>query len=303
MRAQIVIITDASNGIGRLAANAVAQSGHTVYAALRAPAGRDARLAKDLQACAREEGIDVRPLELDAASQPSVDQAIGRVVAAHGGIDIVVHNAGEMAFGPAEAFTPEQFAELYDANVLSAQRVNRGVLPYMRRRGRGLLVWVSSSSAAGGTPSHLSPYLAAKAAMDALAVQYAFELARWGIETSIVVAGAFVRGTGDFDHARAPADAARVAEYDAGPTAGLADQSRAAFFHIVPGDADPGAIAGAISGLVDTPFGERPFRVHVDPGDDGAAVAFGVIDRVRAEMLHRVGLPDLLKPASRRSSS
>ncbi|MGF2493677.1 oxidoreductase, partial [Ralstonia pseudosolanacearum] len=47
---------------------------------------------------------------------------------------------------------------------------------------------------------------------------------------------------------------------------------------------------------VDTPFGKRPFRVHIDPTQDGAEVAFGVIDRVRNEMLHRVGFADLLKP-------
>ena len=90
-----------------------------------------------------------------------------------------MHNAGHMAFGPAEAFTPEQLAELYDVNVLSTQRVNRAALPQLRKQGQGLLVWVSSSSSAGGTPPYLSPYFAAKAAMDAMAVQYARELTRW----------------------------------------------------------------------------------------------------------------------------
>ena len=45
------------------------------------------------------------------------------------------------------------------------------------------------------------------------------------------------------------------------------------------------------------PFGKRPFRVHIDPTQDGADVSFAVMDRVRAEMLHRVGLGDLLVPA------
>jgi hypothetical protein len=52
----------------------------------------------------------------------------------------------------------------------------------------------------------------------------------------------------------------------------------------------------AIVEVVDTPFGKRPFRVHIDPTQDGADVGFTVLDRVRAEMLHRVGLSDLLKP-------
>ena len=119
----------------------------------------------------------MRAIELDVGFQPSVDRAVADIIAKHGRIDVIVHNAGHMAFGPAEAFTPEQFAELYDVNVLSTQRVNRAALPHMRKRGEGLLIWVSSSSSAGGTPPYLSPYFAAKAGMDALAVQYAPKLA------------------------------------------------------------------------------------------------------------------------------
>jgi NAD(P)-dependent dehydrogenase (short-subunit alcohol dehydrogenase family) len=298
MTAQIVIVTGASSGFGRLSANAVAHGGHTVYAAMRETAGRNARQAKDVEAYAHEEGVDLRAIELDVGSQASVDRAIADIIAEHGRIDVVVHNAGHLAFGPAEAFTTEQFAELYDANVLSSQRVNRAALPHMRRHRRGLLIWVSSSGTAGGRPPYLSPYLATKAAMDAIAVQYARELARWSIETSIVVPGAFTRDTNHFANAEGPADYVRATEYATGPTAGLDKETRAAFSQIVPREADPGVVAGAIAGLVDTPFGERPFRIHVDPSDDGAAVAFAVIDRVRAEMLHRVGLTDLLKPAS-----
>jgi NAD(P)-dependent dehydrogenase (short-subunit alcohol dehydrogenase family) len=71
---------------------------------------------------------------------------------AAGRLDVVVHNAGYMSYGPAEAFTPEQFAQFYDINVLSTQRVNRAALPQLRKQGRGLVVWVSSSSVRGGTP-------------------------------------------------------------------------------------------------------------------------------------------------------
>jgi NAD(P)-dependent dehydrogenase (short-subunit alcohol dehydrogenase family) len=68
------------------------------------------------------------------------------------------------------------------------------------------LVWVSSSGVAGGTPPYLSPYFAAKASMDALAVLYARELTLWGIETSIIVPGAFTKGTNHFAHAGVPGD-------------------------------------------------------------------------------------------------
>jgi NAD(P)-dependent dehydrogenase (short-subunit alcohol dehydrogenase family) len=209
---------------------------------------------------------------------------------------VLIHNAGHMVFGPAEAFTPEQYAELYDVNVLSTQRVNRAVLPHMRRQKQGLLIWISSSSSAGGTPPYLAPYFAAKAAMDTIAVQYARELSRWGIETSIIVPGAFTSGTNHFAHSGRPEDTGRAAEYEAGPYSGFGEQIQKAFAAIVPPDADAGAVADAIVNVVDTPFGKRPFRVHIDPTQDGADVGFAVLDRVRAEMLHRVGLSDLLKP-------
>ena len=191
---------------------------------------------------------------------------------------------------------PNSFAELYDVNVLSTQRVNRAALPQLRKQGRGLLVWVSSSSSAGGTPPYLAPYFAAKAGMDAMAVVYARELARWGIETSIIVPGAFTGGTNHFAHSGRPANSARAAEYEAGPYAGFGEEIMKAFSAIVPADADASLVADAIVKVVDLPFGKRPFRVHIDPTQDGADIAFGVIDRVRSEMLHRVGFSDLLHP-------
>ena len=132
--------------------------------------------------------------------------------------------------------------------------------------------------------------------MDAIAVQYARELSRWGIETSIIVPGAFTGGTNHFAHSGRPADAARAAEYEAGPYAGFGEEVQKAFAAIVPPDADAASVADAIVAVVDTPFGKRPFRVHIDPAEDGANVGFAVLDRLRNEMLHRVGLSDLLTP-------
>jgi hypothetical protein len=86
-----------------------------------------------------------------------------------------------------------------------------------------------------------------------------------------------------------------IREYDKGPYVGVGAYVQKAFATFVPPDADASALAGAIVQVVNTPFGKRPFRVHIDPTEDGASVGFTVLDRVRAEMLHRVGLSDLLK--------
>jgi hypothetical protein len=141
---------------------------------------------------------------------------------------------------------------------------------------------------------YLAPYFAAKAGMDALAVVYARELTRWGIETTIIVPGAFTGGTNHFAHAGSPADKARAAEYEPGPYKGFADDVLKGFAFIVPPDANVERVADAIVKVVDTPFGKRPFRVHIDPTQDGAEVVNAVSDRVRAELLRRIGLADVL---------
>ncbi|WP_413988649.1 SDR family oxidoreductase [Labrys okinawensis] len=294
---QIMLITGASSGFGALAARALADAGHTVYASMRETTGRNAPQVDAVKAYAAEHSVNLRSIELDVASQASADAAVAQIVAENGRLDVVIHNAGHMTFGPAEAFTPEQFAELYDVNVLSTQRVNRAALPQLRKQGRALMVWVSSSSSRGGTPPYLAPYFAAKAAMDSLAVSYAGELARWGIETSIIVPGAFTKGTNHFVHAGSPADKAREAEYRAGPTGSIPEVALKGLASLEPADADVGAVAEAIVKVVDMPFGKRSFRVHIDPSQDGAEIVNGVADRVRAELLRRIGLEDVLKPA------
>jgi len=295
---QIIVITGASSGFGALAAHVLAKSGHTVYAGTRDTAGRNAPQMEALQAHAAQTGVDLRAVELDVQSEPSVEAAIATILRESGRLDTVVHNAGHMVFGPAEAFTPEQYAALYDVNVLGTQRVNRVELPILRRQGRGLVVWVSSTSTRGGTPPWLAPYFAAKAAMDALAVSYAGELARWGIETSIIVPGAYTKGTNHFAHAGTPADTARAAEYADGPTGDIPDIALKGLSALEPPDADASEVAEAIARVVDMRFGKRPFRVHIDPSQDGAEVVNGVADRVRAELLRRIGLADLLHPSA-----
>jgi NAD(P)-dependent dehydrogenase (short-subunit alcohol dehydrogenase family) len=299
MARQIIVITGASSGFGALTARALAQAGHIVYASMRETKGRNAPQAQAVTKFATDNKVDLRAIELDVASQQSVDFGIQQIVNDNGRIDVVIHNAGHMVFGPAEAFTPEQLSELYDVNVLSTQRVNRAALPVLRKQRSGLIVWVSSSSTRGGTPPYLAPYFAAKAGMDALAVSYAGELARWNVESVIVVPGAFTSGTNHFAHAGSPEDKARLKEYESGPTAKLAEEIMRGFAATAPENADVADVAKAIVKVVDMPFGQRPFRIHIDPAQDGAEIVNGVADRVRAELLRNMGLEDLLKPHGR----
>jgi len=289
----VILITGASSGFGNLAARALARAGHTVYAGMRATAGRNGPRVAELAALAEAEKIAVRGIEMDVQDQASVDAAVAGVLDRHGRIDVVVHNAGHMVLGPAEAFTTDQLAQLYDVNVLSTQRVNRAVLPVLRARGRGHLVWIGSSSTRGGHPPFLGPYFAAKAAMDALAESYAAELIKYGIDTTIVVPGAYPSGTNHFAHAGTPADTERDAAYRA-EYGELRDGMAQALAGIFPAGRTSEEVADEIVRVVGLPAGHRPFRVHVDPSNDGSEVVAIVNDRIRAEFYRRIGIGELL---------
>ena len=127
----VIVITGASSGFGALTALRLAEAGHTVYATMRETGGRNAKQVGAARKFAAEKNVDLRTTELDVSSQESADRAVQQVLGAAGRLDIIIHNAGHMVFGPAEAFTPEQLAEVYDANVLSTQRVNRAALPIL----------------------------------------------------------------------------------------------------------------------------------------------------------------------------
>lgn len=290
---KVVLISGASSGFGALTARALADAGHTVYAGMRDIAGRNASAAAD----AKQYSADLRPIELDVSSDESAQQAVRTVVGEQGRLDVLIHNAGHMVTGPAEAFTPEQLLDLYDTNVVGTQRLNRAALPVLREQRDGLVVWVGSSSTRGGTPPYLAPYFAAKAGMDAMAQSYALELARFGIETTIVVPGAFTHGTNHFLHSGTPADADVVAAYET-KYAGLMDQVGQRLAELEPEWSDVAEVATLIAEVVGTEKGKRPFRVSYDPSDDGAIVVNTVADRIRVEFLRRVGLDDLLHPVA-----
>ena len=290
----IALVTGASSGFGRMIANELAAAGLTTYASMRGLSGKNAKQRDEIAAYAKERGVDLRAIELDVQSSGSAEDAVGVIMREHGRLDVLVHNAGHMVYGPSEAFTAEQLAELYDINVLGTQRVNRAALPHMRAARSGLVIWVSSSSVAGGVPPFLGPYFAAKAGMDAIAVCYAKELAPFGIDTSIIVPGAFTTGTNHFANAGKPADSGRDGEYVKAYRSGAFEDVKAALAKTVPDDADPTAVGRAVVEVVRAPAGKRPLRVHIDPASDGASVAFTVIDRVRSEFVQRVGLAKLL---------
>ncbi|MGM4902780.1 SDR family oxidoreductase [Tardiphaga sp. 866_E4_N2_1] len=292
---KIIIVTGASNGIGKQTCKHLALAGHAVYASMGDTKGRNAGHAAHLDSFARQNNLQLRTIDIDVSSQTSVDAVVKAIIDENGRLDVVVHNAGHIVYGPAEAFTAEQLGELFDTNVVSAQRVNRAALPQLRKRGEGLLVWLSSSGARGGTPPFLGIYSATKASMDALALCYAGELARWGIETTIIVPRSL--GADHYIRSGRPRDRARAEEYGDGPTCDLSETALKGVASLSPRDTNAQDIAAAIATTVDLPFGERPLRIHFDPDDDGAVTVDQYADQARADLFRRIGVEDILKPA------
>jgi NAD(P)-dependent dehydrogenase (short-subunit alcohol dehydrogenase family) len=295
MEKQVILITGAGSGIGRLSAEALARAGHTVYASMRDIGGRNARRAQGMRAWAEREQRSLIPLELDVLSQASSDTAVETIVREQGRLDVLVQNAGHLVVGPAEAFSAEETMAVLDTNFVGAQRVNRAALPQMRAQQSGLLLWISSTTTKGGFPPFLGPYGAAKAAMDSLAVSLSYEVARFGIETSIMVPGAFTAGTEHFPSAGKPKDEARSAAY--ARYDGVMDQVGARLSALTPPEADPQAVADELVRIVALPHGQRPFRTVVDFVGDGAREVLEVAEAVRIDFARRIGIADLLVPS------
>ena len=129
---EVLLITCASSGFGALTARALAVAGHTVYASMLETRGKKAAIVKEFAQFQKERSVNLQTIELDVTSERSADAGISSIVKQQGRLDAIVH-AGHMAYGPAEAFTTEQFQDLYDVNVLGTQRVNRAALPQLRK--------------------------------------------------------------------------------------------------------------------------------------------------------------------------
>jgi NAD(P)-dependent dehydrogenase (short-subunit alcohol dehydrogenase family) len=149
-------------------------------------------------------------------------------------------------------------------NAVSWLRVNRAVLPVMRRAGKGLLVYTGSGINRMPDP-FTGPYAASKAAGDVLAEVMALETARYGIETVIVQPGAYTSGTDHFKHAVGPLDHEVARQY--GKLEGLSDQlaNRLDGANLPGRRTDVGEVAEAIRDIVAMASGTRPKRIDIDP--------------------------------------
>jgi len=279
---KVVLITGASTGFGRLFAETLSRNGHTVFATMRDTAGRNATNATELRELARKESLPLQVLEMDVTDDHSVEHAAGTAIRHAGHVDVAINNAGYGMVGMAEAVTIEQAQRIMDTNFFGAVRVNRAVLPHMRRQRSGLLLHISSGAGRVVIPS-FAFYCASKFAMEAMAEAYHYELAQQGIDSSIVEPGAYK--TPVFGNIVVAADASRTDTY------GAANSIPGKISTILTSSAaDPQEVADAVLSIVETPAGQRELRYRVSPVDMGIDEINDVSARVQTRMLEGFGL-------------
>lgn len=289
-----ILITGAGTGFGLLTAQTMLDKGYTVYAGIRDPEGRNAERSAKIRVHAEGANGEAVILDLDVLDEAACRTAVETIVARDGRIDAVFHNAGHLYIGYSEGFTPEQLTEAFRSNALGVHVLNRAVLPVMRAAGRGTLIYNSSGSAYVVGP-FMAPYVMAKMAFDAIAEATAYEVGAFGIESVIIMPGAFTQGTSHFDNHVAPADEGVVAAY-ARLKADF-DQYGPGLEKLFEGREQPAqAVADEVARVLALPRGSKPLRTEVDFSEWGAGVVDVVSQHETARLYANMGLSHLLRP-------
>lgn len=284
---QVVLITGASTGFGRLIAETLARKNYQVFATMRNVNGKNAGPAQEIRELAKRESLALHVADLDVTDDSSVESAIRTVIEESKRIDVLVNNAGYGLMGVTEAVTLEQARRIMDTNFFGAVRMNRAVLPHMRRQKSGLLIHISSGAGRVVVPS-MGFYCASKWALEALAEEYRYELASLGIDSVIIQPGAYP--TAVFDNIERAADTTREQAY--GAVSGIADR----ILGMLGGSkGNPQEIADAVLRTIETPLGQRKLRQRVGSGVQGIVDLNQLSEKVQEQILAAFGMTELTK--------
>jgi len=180
---RVALITGASRGIGRAIAQRYAEEGADLVLAATSLAGLEATRA-DAEAA----GARVALQAVDVADRAQVQALVEAAVAAFGGVDVLVNNAGVYHAAPLLDTAPEDFDRVMQVNVYGAFHVMQGLLRHMRERGRGKVVNIASTAGKWGSMNQ-SAYNASKHALVGLTRCAALELGPTGINVNAICPG------------------------------------------------------------------------------------------------------------------
>lgn len=283
----VVLVTGTSSGFGRLIAETLARNHFQVFATMRNVKGRNATAAREIAEVAKGESLSLQTLELDVTDDVSVESAVSKIVLQCGRVDVLVNNAGFGIVDLAETVTMAQAQRQFDTNFFGVLRMNRAVLPVMKRQGSGLLLHVSSGAGRLAIPG-MGLYCASKFALEALAETYRYELASRGIDSVVIEPGAYA--TPIMEKLERGEDPSRKSGY--GEMGEIPEKIQA---RIASSRANPQEIADSVLQIIETPAGQRQLRYRVGPGGPGVQKINALTDEVQVQLLEAFGVTELTK--------
>ncbi len=183
-----VLITGATDGLGKAAALLLARRGYRLFAA-----GRSSEKRAQLDAMAREKKLPLESIALEVCDDNSVEEAVRAVLGKAGAIDVLVNNAGVNYTASVEDLTMEDWRAQFETNFFGVLRVTRAVLPHMRERRSGRILMMSSLSGLV-TPPTQGAYSSSKHALEGLSNALRMELYPFGIDVVLIEPGYIITG-------------------------------------------------------------------------------------------------------------
>lgn len=173
MKETVVLVTGASRGLGRVITNLLVAKGYRVYAGVRnleqAPQG-------------------TLPIWVDLTDENSLRLCVKEVIEKSGKIDILINNAAIAYFGGVDTMTIKEVKNLFEVNFFGTFFLTQLFLPYMRKKRKGKIFFISSIRAIESC-AYMGMYSASKAALEAIAFDWAVTLSKWNIQVSVVQPG------------------------------------------------------------------------------------------------------------------
>jgi NAD(P)-dependent dehydrogenase (short-subunit alcohol dehydrogenase family) len=180
---KVALVTGSSSGIGFETALLLSKSGFHTYASMR-----NLEKSKNITEIVNTENLPLRVIQLDVNDDISVKNAINKIIAENGRIDVLINNAGHGLFSPIEDITLDQVKEQFETNFFGVVRLVKEVLPVMRKQRNGIIVNVSSGAGRVAIPVS-SAYVATKFALEGLSESMRYELKEFGINIIIIEPG------------------------------------------------------------------------------------------------------------------
>lgn len=174
---QVILITGASSGMGKETAKTLIQEGYIVYTA-----------ARRVEKMADLKELGGFPIKMDITQEEDLVDAVEQIKEAHGGVDVLINNAGYGQYGPMEDTPLDEARYQFEVNLFGLARLTQLVLPYLRQKKAGKIINISSMGGKIYTPLG-SWYHATKHALEGWSDCLRFEVSPFGIDVIIIEPG------------------------------------------------------------------------------------------------------------------